>query len=157
MLPRILQRDFGGVNSETLDQPTRSRALLPRIAREKFEAIPKRIFRVEAAHAGQGVVVRDLYAFCSQDGAQFVQVANSESGMRFLGRPEIGFDPNMKLLIAARKPTAAAGTERRGLFDFKKPQKSAIKLARRSFTPCGCSDLDVVNTRDHRAASAHSA
>lgn len=71
--------------------------------------------------------------------------------MSFLGRPEIGFDADVQLLIPALEPAAASSGERSGLCYFTQPEKRAIEFPGRSLAAFWSRQLNVVNSYDHLA------
>lgn len=115
-----------------------------RLAFEEFEAVAPGIFGVEAAGAGDGSVVGNFYASGEQRLAKFVEVGGDEGGVSFLGGAEIGFDADVELLGAAFEPTAAAGAERLGLFDFGHAEEGAVEFAGGRFAARRSGDLEVI-------------
>lgn len=118
---------------------------------EEFQAVAPRIFGVEAASAGERIVVGDFNAVRNQILAELVEFCRQKSRMSFLCGPEFGFHADMELLIATLEPAAASRDERSGLCYFTQPEKRAIEFARRTLAGFWSGQLNVVNSYDHLA------
>jgi hypothetical protein len=118
---------------------------------EKLQAIAPGIFGVEAARSGERVVVSDFYGVGLERFAKPGESSYDEGGVSLFCRMKIGFDANVKLLIAALEPAAAAGAERNGLFDFGQAENRAVEFASGGFTALRGGRLDVVDASYHGA------
>jgi hypothetical protein len=76
---------------------------------EKLQAIAPGIFGVEAARSGERVVVCDFYGVGLESFAKPGEIRYGEGGVSLFCRVKISFDANVKLLITAPEPAAAAG------------------------------------------------
>ena len=118
---------------------------------QKFQAIAPGIFGVEAAHSREGVVVRDLYGVGLERFAKPGEIRYDEGRGRLFCRGKVGFDANVKLLIAAPEPAAAAGAEGSGLFDFGQAEKRPVEFASGGVRGLRGGQLDMVDASYHRA------
>jgi hypothetical protein len=132
---------------------------------EKFQAVPPRIFREEPLRIRQGIILGDSYGPGQQRFTKLVQISDSEGRMRFLGRLKRGFHADVKLLISALKPAAAARAERRRLLDFRQAKNRSVELTSRGLAALWSGQLDVIDTnyywihlvleRSHLATQPH--
>jgi hypothetical protein len=118
---------------------------------EEFEPVAPRIVGVEAASAGERIVVGDFKAMRDQIFAELVEFSHQKSGMSFLRGLEIGFHADVQLLIPALEPAAASSSERSGLCYFTQPEKRAIEFPGRSLAAFWSGQLNVVNSYDQLA------
>jgi hypothetical protein len=118
---------------------------------QKLQAIAPGIFGVEAARSGKGVVVRDFDGVGLESFAKPGQISYGEGGVSLFCRVKISFDANVKLLIAALEPAAAAGAEGNGLFDFSQAENRAVEFASSGFRAFRGGQLDVVDASYHGA------
>jgi hypothetical protein len=116
----------------------------------EFEAIAPGVFGVEAASAGDGVVVGDLDAASEESLAELIEIGSHESGMSFFGGVEVLFDADVKLLGAALKPASAARAKRLWFFDLLEAKERAIEFASGGFAALRSGDLDVIDPGDAR-------
>jgi hypothetical protein len=108
---------------------------------------------VEAASAGDGVVVGDLCSASEEGRAQIVEMAGDEGGMGFFRCAEILFDADVNLLVAALKPAPTARAKGLGFLYFRHSQERAVKFASGRLATLGSGNLEVIDSGD---ADVHS-
>lgn len=100
---------------------------------------------MEAASAGDGVVVGDLCSASEEGRAQIVEMAGDEGGMGFFRYAEILFDADVNLLVAALKPAPSARTKGLGFLYFRHSQERAVKFASGRLATLGSGNLEVID------------
>jgi len=107
-----------------------------------------------APYSRNAGVVDDFNSRPTQASCQFVVVAATQRGMRFLGWPKVRLNSQMNLYDAAFEPATAALGQLRRLRNFIHPKQFAVKSASFAFCTRRHGKLHVIDGSEWRTQHA---
>nr|BFE83949.1 hypothetical protein GCM10020093_065500 [Planobispora longispora] len=108
------------------------------------------VLAVEAAHAGEVIVVGDGISGLGEAAGPGVEILDQEGGVGLAGGTEVGLDSEMQLDAVPPEPAPAPRGEHRGLGDLGQAEHTRIELSECGLTPGRTGQLDVVQHRNLR-------